>query len=110
MLRRSQTTDGSSINGVLTTDGHPNVVRYYSKLEDDDWVYIVMALCDETLESRVANGGLAPRAARAAACAELCAGLGYLHSLEITHRDLKPTNILFKGATLKICDMVRSTT
>ena len=53
-------------------------MRYYSKLEDDDWVYIVMALCDETLESRVANGGLAPRAARAAACAELCAGLGYL--------------------------------
>jgi serine/threonine protein kinase len=33
----------------------------------------------------------------------------YLHSLEITHRDLKPTNILFKGATLKICDMVRAT-
>ena len=73
----------SKLKRILTkhprpNTGHPNVVRYYSKLEDDDWVYIVMALCDETLESRVANGGLAPRAARAAACAELCAGLGYL--------------------------------
>ena len=54
---------------------------------------------------------LAPVQARRTACAELCAGLAYLHELAsgaITHRDLKPSNLLFKGDCLKIADMGQS--
>ena len=54
---------------------------------------------------------LAPVQARRTACAELCAGLAYLHELAsgaITHRDLKPSNLLFKEDCLKIADMGQS--
>ena len=101
--------------------GHRNVVHYYGKDEDADFVYIYMELCDYT---RAPRGGLVPRdlvdwvsqvgpgplptEAGLRTTAQLFAGIEYLHRHGIVHRDLKPTNILFKGSCLKICDMGQS--
>jgi hypothetical protein len=97
--------------------GHPNVVHYYGKDEDADFVYIYMELCDYTtlpggalspcdLTVRVAQ--LTTPEARQRAAEQLFDGIEYLHAHQIVHRDLKPTNILFKGGVLKICDMGQS--
>ena len=91
---------------VRKTDegGHPNVVKYFSKEEDKDFVYICMELCDtETLDSRIKK--MAGQSLRMDAVRQLFGGIEYLHNLNIIHRDLKPANILFRGAVLKICDM-----
>eukprot|EP01047_Picozoa_sp_COSAG01_P033731 COSAG01_NODE_2496_length_7573_cov_15.650120_1_plen_1328_part_00 len=87
--------------------GHPNVVRYLCREEDQDFVYICMELCDvETLDSRVRR--MESTASRLDAGTQLFSGVQYLHELHIIHRDLKPANILFKGDVLKICDMGQS--
>ena len=85
-------------------EGHPNVIRYHLMAANEHSVYIVMGLCDESLEERVQRRGLECWEARKATCSQLCAGLAYLHTLPqpIAHRDLKPSNLLFKGNCLKM--------
>lgn len=84
--------------------------RYVCQDRDDHYVYIVMTLCDETLEARIKRGGLESRGSRMSAWRQLCDGIAYLHLLAeaITHRDVKPSYILFKGERLKIADMGQS--
>ena len=89
------------LHAQATDDGgHRNVIRYLSQLGNDHSVFIVMGLCDETLEARIQRKGFVGVEVRRAAASELCEGLGYLHGLPeaITHRDLKPSNVLFKGS------------
>jgi hypothetical protein len=87
--------------------GHRNVVRYFCREEDPDFVYICMELCDvETLDSRIK--GMRDVDVRLDTVRQLFSGIDYLHQLDIIHRDLKPANILFKGQILKICDMGQS--
>jgi serine/threonine protein kinase len=87
--------------------GHVNVVRYFCREQDQDFIYICMELCDkETLATRVRE--MVSMDVRTQAVKQLFAGIDYLHRLKIVHRDLKPANILFKGDVLKICDMGQS--
>jgi len=34
---------------LLASDEHPNVVHYYSKEEDNQFIYLALAYCDSTL-------------------------------------------------------------
>ena len=38
--------------------GHQNIIRYKNQVSDDDFVFIIMTLCDETLEQRINAGRL----------------------------------------------------
>ena len=84
------------------SSGHENVIRLQEQRADDNFVYIVMTLCDETLPMRMDRGALREHAARDA-CLGLANGLAFLYGLPeaVTHRDLKPSNLLFKGDCLK---------
>jgi CheY-like chemotaxis protein len=74
---------------------HPNVVRIFDLGVADDHAYIAMEYCSRgSLKRRIGEGvssELAYQWLRVIAGA-----LGALHAVGIFHRDLKPTNIMFR--------------
>ena len=74
---------------------HPNVVRIYDFGVADDHAYIAMEYCGGgSLKRRVAGGMDRYEAYRL--MRDIAAALGVLHAAGILHRDLKPTNVLFR--------------
>ncbi|CAB4024862.1 serine threonine- kinase ppk4-like [Paramuricea clavata] len=73
----------------------PFIVSYRTVLKDATFLYIVLDLCEETLKEHVCTQSLeylqnhGPRMIN-----EILSGLEFLHSRNILHRDLKPTNVL----------------
>jgi len=74
---------------------HPNVVRIFDLGVADDHAYIAMEHCSGgSLKRRIIAG---IDSAQALAWLRVIAGaLGALHAAGICHRDLKPTNIMFR--------------
>ncbi len=75
---------------------HPNVVKIFDLGIADDHAYIVMEHCSRgSLKRRIASG---MGGEEALALMRVIAGaLGALHAAGICHRDLKPTNVMFRG-------------
>jgi len=74
---------------------HPNVVRIYDFGVADDHAYIAMEYCGGGSLKRRINSGISPQEAYRL-MRDIAGALGVLHSAEILHRDLKPTNVLFR--------------
>jgi DNA-binding NarL/FixJ family response regulator len=74
---------------------HANVVRIYSLGIADDHAYIAMEYCSRgSLKRRIKTGMYADRAEEI--MRQIADALGALHEVGILHRDLKPTNVLFR--------------
>ena len=77
------------------TKKSPYIVNYRYFYHDDNFMYLILDLCEETLKEHVHSQTAehlkvqGPRMIK-----EIITGLGFLHSLGILHRDLKPTNVL----------------
>ncbi len=75
---------------------HPNIVTIYDLGVADDHAYIAMEYCGEgTLKRRITAGldvAIACRYLR-----HMAEALGELHRVGIMHRDLKPTNVMFRA-------------
>jgi serine/threonine protein kinase len=77
------------------TKKSPFIVSYRHFYHDDNFMYLVLDLCEETLKEHVYSQTAqhlkkqGPRLIK-----EILTGLEFLHSLGILHRDLKPTNVL----------------
>ncbi|KAL8993077.1 MAG: hypothetical protein Q9188_007422, partial [Gyalolechia gomerana] len=75
---------------------HPNIVQYIGHHETKDHLYIIMELVQHgDLQSYLNNGQ--PRFQEhfcQAVATQMCEALKYLHDSRVTHRDIKPDNIL----------------
>ncbi len=83
---------------------HPNVVKIFDLGVADDHAYIAMEFCDRGSLKRRITKGLSPE--RALSYLRYMAGaLSAIHNIGILHRDLKPTNVLFrKDGSLAVID------
>ena len=112
---------------------HPNIVRYYTsfilidEISNDDFnndsdieeyvnnttsiLFIQMELCDHTFRDYIDNYKNKDSHIQILNYfLEILNGLQYLHSLNIIHRDIKPTNIYMLNNVIKIGDFGLSTT
>ncbi len=87
---------------------HPNLVRVHDTCREADPPYTVMEYVDgENLTERVERTGRAfsAQAALTVFCRALD-GLGALHEKGITHRDVKPDNLMIaRDGTVKVADL-----
>jgi DNA-binding response OmpR family regulator len=74
---------------------HPNIIKIFDLGVGDDHAYIAMEYCSKgSLKLRISRG-LEPGQAFAL-MRQIAEALGELHEAGITHRDLKPTNVMFR--------------
>ena len=73
---------------------HPNICQVYTIEESEGRTFIVMAYLEgETLRSRLKSGPL-PLDLASRVAQDLLSGLGAAHAKGITHRDIKPGNLM----------------
>ena len=99
-LEHLRQSDISSIMGeveLLKSLNHRNIVQYLGSFQTRQYLYIIMELVEAgTLASMVKRGSLGsiPEALIGYFVDQILQGLSYLHSMGITHRDIKGANIL----------------
>ena len=89
---------------------HPNIVQVYEVGVQGNIVFIALEFCPgETLRLRIAHRATGPETRRRIELVRQSAeGLGSAHAAGITHRDMKPENVLVlptpKGGHAKVVD------
>merc|ERR1719215_45506 len=108
---------------MLTMLDHPHIVRMYECFEEDTRLYIVLEVCKGgelytrlVKDSRKAGGGGMEEAQVKELFRQMLLAVGYLHSQNIVHRDIKTENFLLVGEknspqnnVLKLCDFGTAT-
>jgi len=83
---------------------HPNLATVYDYGEADEGAFLVMELlAGETLAERLHRGPLPPAEA-AAVVAEAAEAIAVAHAAGVTHRDVKPSNLMLTGEATKVMD------
>mmetsp|Transcript_1086 Transcript_1086/g.2467 ORF Transcript_1086/g.2467 Transcript_1086/m.2467 type:complete len:522 (+) Transcript_1086:229-1794(+) len=91
---------------LLMKLNHPNIVRMYDLQKDDKRYYIITELCrGGELFDLIAEHGPLPQGLAQRIMRQLVDGIRYLHSMGVTHWDIKPENLLLtEDFNLKIAD------
>ncbi|KAM5451172.1 Protein kinase protein rad53 [Microsporum audouinii] len=78
---------------------HPNIVRFHDYFDlNNRWIYIVMEyIGGGELSSYLSLSGSLPEVQVQTISRQLLHALHYLHARKITHRDIKPDNILISS-------------
>ncbi|KAK1826150.1 hypothetical protein QBC39DRAFT_269694 [Podospora conica] len=88
---------------------HANIVQYVEHLDWDDRLLIIIMefIAGGDLGKMIAEVGPIPEFETRSIAKQLLGALGYLHDMNITHRDVKPDNILVSSRqplTVKLTD------
>jgi serine/threonine-protein kinase len=86
---------------------HPNVVKVFDVSGDEDRPFIVMELVDGgTLGDRLDQRRRMDANEAIELLVQGCRGLGHAHERKLVHRDVKPHNLLIRGADgcVKVAD------
>ncbi|ORY02520.1 Pkinase-domain-containing protein [Basidiobolus meristosporus CBS 931.73] len=93
---------------ILKTLNHPNIVSFVSCYDTEETLWIVMELVTGgDLLAYITEKGTLPESECKSLFHQICLALQYLHHQGITHRDMKPENILMTDQeknTIKISD------
>jgi serine/threonine protein kinase len=83
--------------------GHPNIIKIYDFIEDNNFLFIIMEYIDCDLLTYVNSqcGGLVESETRLI-FTQMVSVLQYLHSLLVVHGDIKLENFLYNRVTRKI--------
>ncbi|KAJ5233103.1 hypothetical protein N7468_006059 [Penicillium chermesinum] len=77
---------------------HPNIVQYIDHHEHERWIYIIMEYVPGgELSTYLHSHGKIPEHMVRTITRQLLRALHYLHKRRITHRDIKPDNILISS-------------
>ena len=100
---RSMFLNEAALAGKLN---HPHIVQIYDAVVEDDYSYIVMEYVEGgTLEKFCQPGSLLEPREVAEIVFKCVRALAFAHALGLTHRDIKPGNILHtEGTDIKIAD------
>ena len=80
---------------VLEKTDHPNITRVFELLEDKQHFYVVMEYMSEgNLLDKVVKCDHFTEDIAAKTVYQIMLALNYMHQQKITHRDLKPDNIM----------------
>ncbi|TAQ83308.1 hypothetical protein B7494_g8371 [Chlorociboria aeruginascens] len=80
---------------IMSRITHPNIVQFIEHVDWEDYLYIIMEyIPGGDLGSLVNECRLLPESTVKAMAEQLLDALAYLHKMGITHRDVKPDNIL----------------
>jgi len=89
---------------AISALSHPNICALYDVGRDGETEYLVMEYLEgETLADRIARGSL-PRSQLLKWGAQIAEALQHAHRAGITHRDLKPGNIMITSSGAKLLD------
>jgi serine/threonine protein kinase len=89
---------------AISSLSHPHICASYDVGEDGDIAFLVMEhLEGETLAARLLRGPL-PREQVLRRATEIASALDHAHRLGITHRDLKPGNVMLTATGAKLLD------
>ena len=81
---------------IIQSADHPNIIKFYESFEDEKYIHIVMEKCKgRDLFSSLVNEGKYSEATTANLMETMLRTIGYLHTISICHRDIKPDNFIF---------------
>lgn len=84
---------------TIATLDHPNIIHIYDVFEENDTAYYVMDYIDGgTLQDMVAAGGAMSEIKARNYIRQLAEALDYIHSRDIIHLDVKPSNVIVNKA------------
>lgn len=90
---------------ILSKLHHKNIVKYLGTDYSDDTIRILLELSpDGTIKDILNEFGALPEHTIRRYSVDIVAGLIYLHHKGITHRDIKPTNLLVFDGVIKLAD------
>lgn len=104
-----ETTSSYEEDILVKVDNHPNILRFYCKEKDDNYMYIGTELCVGTLEDIVVHKTYdgPPVGDNKEILRQITSGLAHLHSHKVIHGDLKPRNILISAPSGTTKPMVK---
>lgn len=89
---------------IMQTLRHDNIVEYVEHHDQGDYLYIIMEYVRHgDLQAYLQHNGSMSESLVRSVAQQILGALTYLHRLQITHRDIKPDNILIADvAPLKV--------